>query len=170
MNLEELIKTVYSENDFSRSIATALAGVAGLLSYNWRGDWVISAFTAMVVFPVTRIIAQAVHTNWASRQEKSEKQRKLREQFDRYSSEEKKILRFFVEAGGACVSWGYVNTSPLPFPRPALNSLMQRGVICTSVMEDGMAESFVLDIDVFDIAQNVFSNEQAALEKQFLES
>ena len=30
-----------------------------------------------------------------------------------------------------------------------------------------MTESFVLDIDVFDIAQNVFSNEQATLEKQF---
>jgi hypothetical protein len=159
MKLDELIKTVYSENDFSRSIATTTAGISGLLTYIWKGDWVISAFTAMIVFPITRIIADTIHANWVSRHEKVESESKLREQFDRFYPDEKEILRFFVLAGGACVSWGFVDKSRLPFPRPALNSLMQRGIVHTSVMEDGMTESFVLDVDVFDHAQKYLTNE-----------
>jgi hypothetical protein len=158
MKWDELIRTVYSDNDFSRSIATTVAGISGLLTYLWKGDWVISAFTAMIVFPVTRVIADTIHADWVSSHEKIKNESKLKEQFDRFSPEEKMILGFFVKAGGACVSWGFVNKSDIPFPGPALNSLMQRGIVHTSVMEDGMTESFVLDIVVFDHALQHFQS------------
>jgi hypothetical protein len=153
MKLEELFRTVYSENDFSRSIATAMAGTAGLATYLSIGDVVISVFSAIIVFPFIRIIAGVFHKNWTSQNSKREREKELREKIDSFSDEEKKILRFFVIAGGACVSWGYVNRSGLPFPRPALNSLMARGVVYASTMEDCMTESFVLDTEIFDAAQ-----------------
>ncbi len=156
---EKLISTVYNESDFSRSIATALAGIAGLVTYLWKTDWVISAFTALIVFPITRIITGAIQAKLISLNKSKAEESRLQEQFDSFSPEEKKILRFFVVAGGACVSWGYVDRSQLPFPRPALNSLMSRGLVYTSVMEDGMTESFGLDIEIFDLAQKHLSEE-----------
>ena len=89
---------------------------------------------------------------------------KLNEQFGSFSAEERKILEFFVEAGGCCVSWGFVNNSDLPFPRPALNSLMHRGTVQVSVMEDGMTESFVLDAKIFDLAQKNMPRETGRAE------
>lgn len=159
MKLEELISTVYAEKDFSRSIATAIAAIAGLITYLWKRDWAISALTALIVFPATRIIADSIHANWISRISKKSEISKVREQFDRLSPDEKQIVRSFVESGGACVSWSFVNSSRRPFPRPALNSLISRGIVSTSVMEDGMSESFVLDIDVFDYAQRYLPSE-----------
>ena len=128
MKLEELISTVYAEKDFSRSIATAIAAILGLITYLWKRDWVISAVTALIVFPATRILADSIHANWISRISKKSEISKLREQFDRLSPEEKQIVRFFVESGGACVSWSFVNNSSRPFPRPALNSLITHAV------------------------------------------
>lgn len=67
------------------------------------------------------------------------------------------MIEFFVRAGGACVSLGYVNQSEYPFPRPALNSLMARGIVHNSVMEDGMTEAFLLDVDTLDTAQRALA-------------
>lgn len=148
MKWGDLIEQMYNEQDLSRSVATTAAGTVGLAAYLLVSDAVVALFSAVIVFPLVRLAAYSLGTRWA-------KWGEMRDQFAKFSPQERQILEFFVHAGGACVSWGYVNRSALPFPRPALNSLIQRGIVCTSVMEDGMTESFMLDTDVFDMAQKM---------------
>jgi hypothetical protein len=113
----------------------------------------------VITFSASRVIADALYAGWKSKQHNRTQLEKLNEQFESFSPEERKILEFFVKAGSCCVSWGFVNNSDLPFPRPALNSLMHRGMIHESVMEDGMTESFVLDAKIFDLAQKRIPHE-----------
>lgn len=153
MKFEEIVAKIYDETDFARSLATAFAGVAGLTIYLWKHDAVIAAFAAVIVFPVVRLGSHTLRTSWIARATVRAKEAHSQELLAKLSEQEKDILRFFVAAGGACVSLGYVNSSKMAFPRPALNSLMARGLVQTSVMEDGMTESFVLDTEMFDIAQ-----------------
>lgn len=153
MKFEEIVTKIYGETDFARSFATASAGVVGLLTYLESRDAVIAAFAAVIVFPIVRVGSHSLHSAWIARTAKRTTEAERLELLGKLSEEERKILRFFVVAGGACVSWGYVNSSKLSFPRPALNSLIARGLVHTSVMEDGMTESFVLDTELFDIAQ-----------------
>jgi len=164
MKLDHLIELIYAEHDFSRSVATAVAGISGLAPYLWRGDWVVSGFAAAIAFSASRVTADFLYAGWKSKQKSRTQLAELNEQFKSFSSEEQKILKFFVEAGGCCVSWGFVNSSDLLFPRPALNSLMQRGIVHVSVMEDGVTESFVLDAKIFDLAQRRIPRESERVE------
>lgn len=155
MKWDKLIATVYAEQDFGRSIATTVAGVVGLATYLLTSDSIVAVFAAIIAFPVCRVVSSALHSRWKQKHTELARQLQAEALFRDFSPQERQILEFFVRAGGACVSWSYVNNSKYPFPRPALNSLMAREIVHTSVMEDGMTESFVLDIDTFDMAQRV---------------
>ena len=104
------------------------------------------------------MVASALHARWKDRHAEVAARIQAEKQLSRFSPQEQQVVEFFVRAGGACVSWGYVNNSPWPFPRPAVNSLMARGLLVTSVMEDSMSESFQLDVDLFDTAQRVLAD------------
>jgi len=156
MNYEKLITAIYAEEDLGRSVATAVAGVAGLVAYRLSSDWVVAFFSAVILFPLARVIATALHSRWKVRRSETTQALRAEAEFNMFSLQERQILEFFVRKGGCCVSWGEVNRSEFPFPRTALNSLMERGVVRTSVMEDGMTEAFALNVDTFDIAQKAF--------------
>jgi hypothetical protein len=158
MKWDKLIATIYAEQDFGRSIATTMAGVVGLVTYLLRPDWVIALFAAVIAFPVCRVVFSALYSRWKQKHAESIKRLQAEDLFRKFSPQERQVIEFFVRAGGACVSWSYVNNSNYPFPRPAVNSLMARNIVRTSVMEDGMTESFVLDIDTFDMAQQVLGD------------
>jgi hypothetical protein len=162
MKWGKLIAAIYVEQDFGRSIATTMAGVVGLAAYLFSSDWVIALFAAIIAFPVCRVVSSALHSRWKQKHAELIKRLQAEELFRRFSPEERQVIEFFVRAGGACVSWSYVNNSEHPFPRPALNSLMARDIVHTSVMEDGMTESFVLDIDTYDMAQRVLGDQKRA--------
>ena len=153
MNWDKLIASIYSEQDFGRSIATTVAGIVGLVMYLLVSDWVIALFASIIAFPVCRVISSALHSKWKQKHIDVLKRLKAEKEFSRFSQQERQVIEFFVREGGACVSWGRVNNSQLPFPRAGLNSLIARDLVRASVMEDGMSESFVLDIDTFDYAQ-----------------
>jgi len=162
MKWDRLIATVYAEQDFGRSITTTAAGVVGLAAYLFSFDWVIALFAAVIAFPVCRVVSSALHSCWRQKHAEVVKRLQAEELFRRFSPQERQVLEFFVRAGGACVSWGYVNKSQYPFPRPTLNSPIARDIVHTSVMEDGMTESFLLDIDTFDVAQRVLGHNKGA--------
>ncbi|MFA7238118.1 MAG: super-infection exclusion protein B [Phycisphaeraceae bacterium] len=156
MNWNKLVEIIYTEKDFGRSIATSIAGVVGLSAYFLFADWVIAVFALVISYPLFRVIASAIHSRWKKKRTQLMKDIQAKEKFNKFSPQERQVIEFFVRSGGACVSWGYVNNSKLPFPRPAVNSLIQRGIVHTTVMEDDMTEAFALDTDVFDTAQRVF--------------
>jgi len=148
---DKWVERIYTETDLGRSVATSSAGLLGLLLYLRTSDIAIAAFSALIVFPVVRVLVSSVHR-------RSERLAKLKGQehgiqrlYDRLSAQEKEVISAFVGAGGSVMTWGQTNKSDIQFS--AIESLMQRGLLHTSVSADGLTETFVMDQDLFDIGQ-----------------
>ncbi len=149
--IDKWAERIYSENDFGRNVATSSSGLVGLVLYLLTSDIAIAGFSALILFPVVRILASSANR-------KSEHLAKLKAQedgvqklYDRLSTEEKNVVSVFVKAGGSVMTWGQINKSHAHFS--AIESLMQRGLLHTSITADGFTETFVLDQDIFDIGQ-----------------
>lgn len=147
--LENWVERVYGETDFGRSIATSVAGVAGLVVYLTVGDWVVAAFSAIIAFPVARLLSSGLYDLTRKTTERRLEQRKAIDSFSKLSESERHVVDAFVQAGGSVLTWSQANS--LGLPGPAIESLIQRGLVTTSVTADGMRETFVLDASVFDV-------------------
>jgi hypothetical protein len=53
--IDKLTVRLYSETNSARSIATSGAGIVGLAIYLMQRDWVIAAFSAVIVFSIARL-------------------------------------------------------------------------------------------------------------------
>ena len=141
---------LYAETDVGRSIATSFAGVVGLLLYLLLGDWVIAAFSLLIVFPLAHVISEWLHGKVHRRLKRRLKESEWRDVLKRLTKEEREVIRAFIDAGGATLTWSHVNG--LALPGPAIESLISRSLLATSVTSDGLRETFVLDADLFDVA------------------
>ena len=149
--IEKWIERVYAETDFGRSIATSISGVVGLLCYLKWHDWTIAVFSFVILFPIIRLISTNFHAK-VTRRSKIQAERENSELlYDRLSEEERDVIQTFVMAGGCVLTWSHANQ--LPMVGAALESLIQRGLVSTSMTADGMRETFVLDSDIFDVGQ-----------------
>lgn len=142
---------VYSETDFGRSIATSVSGIIGLAVYLIINDWVIAAFSSIITFPIVRIISTSLNEK-INLYAMQRKQNKLSEYtYNGLSSGEKEVIQAFVTAGGTALTYSHVNS--LELSAPAIETLIQREIIWSSMTADGMRETFALDTEIFDIAQ-----------------
>jgi len=66
------------------------------------------------------------------------------------SDEEKEVINSYVRAGGSVLTWGQMNNQAVS--SAAVESLIQREILWTSMTADGMRETFALDSNIFDIA------------------
>lgn len=148
-SIEKWAERVYAETDFGKSIATSLAGVVGLVVYLLLGDWAIAAFSAVIFFPVARLTATAIHTRIARNAKRRERLNDAEHIFGALSNEEQAVVAEFVKVGGCVLTWGQANRSPIS--SSAIESLIQRDVLFTSLTADGMRETFVLDPALFEI-------------------
>jgi hypothetical protein len=157
--LDKWIERVYGETDFGRSIATSVAGVVGLVVYLAAHDWVISAFSAIIAFPVARLLSAGLyeHTRRATKQ-RIERENAINS-FRALSESERQVVSAFVQAGGSVLTWSHANS--LSLPGPAIESLIQRGLITTSMTADGMRETFVLEPSVFDVGSREMARKGA---------
>ena len=142
---------IYSEADIGRSIATSGAGAVGLIIYLLSSDFAIAAFSAIIVFPAIRLLASFLH-------QRAENLAKLKNQKDgiqriyaRLSPGEREVVAAFLKAGGSVMTWGQMNRSETKFS--AIESLIRRELLHSSVSADGITETFVLDQDIFDHGQ-----------------
>ena len=153
MNLvDKWTERIYSETDFGRSVATSVAGVIGLIVYLTYSDWVIAAFSSIITFPIVRIVSTKLHGRVTRRAKGLIDREEAELVYDRLSDEEKQVVLGFVEAGGSVLTWAQVNKLSLSLP--AIESLIQRQVLWTSMTADGMRETFALDSAIFDVAQD----------------
>ena len=157
MNFDRWADRVYSESDFGRSIATTAAGVAGLASYLYWNDWVVTACVGIIVFPVGRILASAVHSHWVQSRQQSHSKDQVKELFDNLGREEQDVVQAFVWHGGKFITWSESNRSSY-FSSSGIDSLISRDLIHVSVTAYGMREAFVLDTELFEYAQSVLPN------------
>jgi hypothetical protein len=142
---------IYSETDFGRAIGTSVTGVIGLIVYVRTGDWTISAFSAVIVFPLARLVASAAHGRHREHNLAAAARRQAEALFDTLSAEERSVLQEFVNLGGSLMSWGHANKVSLS--EPAVSSLMQRGILFSSASVDGMSEAFSVDVKFLDVAR-----------------
>ena|SRR5690625_1963544 len=141
---------VYGETDFGRSVATSVAGAVGLLVYLVVDDWVISAFAAIIAFPLARLLSTWLYEKARRAAVQQVDRERASSDYARLSDEERKVVAAFLAAGGSVLTWSQVNA--LALSSPAIESLLQRELLSTSVTADGMRETFVLDTAIFDAA------------------
>lgn len=147
--VDKWAERVYVETDFGRSVATTLSGLLGLGVYLALGDWVIAAFAAIIFFPVTRVTATAIHSHVSRGAKRRAKKSDSLATYNSLSDEEKSVVCEFVAAGGCVMTWGQMNKASIS--GSAIESLIQRDILSTSMTADGMRETFVLDPDIFDV-------------------
>ncbi|XPP93207.1 hypothetical protein ACN08N_25200 (plasmid) [Photobacterium leiognathi subsp. mandapamensis] len=148
--LDKWAERIYSENDFGRGVATSISGVIGLSTYIFFNDWVVALFVVMIAFPILRIVASALHKWRRNLAEQRSIERGLESTFNGLSSLERSVVDAFVDAGGTALTFSQINR--LDLSSSAIESLVQRELLWTSVMSDGMTENFVLDMALFDKA------------------
>ena len=148
-NIEKWLDRVYSETDFGRSIAISLTGVVGLVTYLYYNDWIIATFSSIISFPIIRLISTELHEKVIRNKKRVIEKEDAEHIYNHLSKEEKKVIKIFVDAGGSVLTWSQINNSPIS--STAIESLIQREILRTSMTADGMRETFVLDTDIFDI-------------------
>lgn len=139
-----------------RSIATSVAGVVGLSVYLLSSDWVIAVFSAVIAFPLVRMVATGLHARAVRRAQGQMELEEAERIYGRLSEQEKKVVQAFVQAGGSVLTWGQVNQ--LGLLGNGIESLMQREVAWTAMTADGMRETFALDSAIFDVGQKHATN------------
>ena len=142
---------VYGEDDFGRNVATSAAGMVALVAYLIFSDWVIAALAILVTFPIARLVATELHDRRTRHAEARKSEEDAKRLWDQLSGEEKQVVGAFVCAGGCVLTWHQVNESAVA--TSAVESLVARGLLGTSVMVDGFGETLVLDADLFDTGQ-----------------
>tara|TARA_R110002072_G_scaffold271038_1_gene430904 strand:- start:18870 stop:19439 length:570 start_codon:yes stop_codon:yes gene_type:complete len=146
--LDKWADRIYSETDVSRSVATSSAGVIGLIIYLKTSDWGIAAFTFLIVFPIVRLLAASKHERLKQASDRQRQVEQADELYGSLSPEEQALVDLFVENRGCVMTWGRFNRSDVS--SSAVETLIQRELLSTSVTADGMTETFVLDVSLFD--------------------
>jgi hypothetical protein len=156
MNFSDWAKKIYDEEDFGRSISTTLSGIIGLAIYLKSKDWALSLFVTVIVFPLLRLIASASHARWKETKKQQLQAQEAQKRFENFSPEERKVLKVFVDAGGAVLTCSQMNRANVALS--GVESLKLRGILDISVTSDGMTETFVMQTEVFDMAQRALSS------------
>ena len=156
MDFDRWIERIYSEDDIGRGVATTISGITGLASYLYWNDWVIACFVAIILFPVSKIVASTIHSRLIESR-KPGHSKEIKDLFEKLSHEEKQVVQAFVWHGGCPITWRECNKSP-SISAAGIESLINRDLMHTTVTADGMQETFVLNTELFDYAQTVPSD------------
>jgi ABC-type multidrug transport system fused ATPase/permease subunit len=147
--LDKWAERIYAETDFGRSVATSVSGIVGLVTYLTLADWVVAAYSSVIVFPVVKLMAAAWQTRVKKVAERQEQEAEAERVYDRLSDDEKAVVEVFVASGGSVMTFGQINNTEIS--RSAVESLIQRELLWTSMTADAMRETFVLSTALFDV-------------------
>lgn len=150
--IDKWAERIYVETDLGRSVATTGAGIVGLVIYIAFDDWVIAVFSTIISFPVFRLISSWLHEKVSRDKHRRIEKEEAEILYKNLSQGEKDVVQAFVDAEGCVLTWSKTNKMSLRIE--SIESLIQRGVLFTSVTADGMTETFVLETSVFDIGKS----------------
>ena len=142
---------IYREPDFGRNVATSLSGVVALAAYLGLRDWVVAALAMVITFPIARLIATGLHDRRIRHAEARSSDEAAKRLWGQLSAQERQVVGAFVLEGGCVLTWGQMNKAAVV--NSAVESLIVRRLLSTSVMADGFRETFELDPDLFDTGQ-----------------
>lgn len=153
--LDKWADKIYSETDFGRSIATSIASCVGLSIYLYSHDWVIASFSSIIIFPILRILASKFNDDYIANKIENIKANTIKLTLKKLSQDELNVLNLFVKNGGTALTWSIINKSDVS--SASIETLIQREILSTSVTADGMKETFVLDVDIYDTYRKTFN-------------
>jgi ABC-type multidrug transport system fused ATPase/permease subunit len=153
-SIEKWAERVYAENDFGRSVAISVSGLIGLLVYLLTADWVIAAFSTIISFPIIRLVSTGLNEWFKRKKQRNIERENASHLFAKLSDEEKEVIKAFVRAGGSVLTWVQMNNEPVS--SAAIESLIQREAVWTSITADGMRETFALNSHLFDIGNEKY--------------
>jgi hypothetical protein len=155
-SIEKWADRVYAENDFGRRVAISVSGLIGLVVYLPTRDWAIAAFSTIISFPIIRLVSTGLNERFKRKQQRNIEKENASHLFTSLSDEEKEVIKAFVRAGGSVLTWGQMNNEPVS--SAAIESLIQRKALWTSMTADGMRETFALDSYLFDIGNENYGS------------
>jgi hypothetical protein len=147
-DFDKWIERIYGETDFGRAVATSVAGAVGLITYLAVDDWVIAVFSAVIVFPIARLSSSGLYERMRRASSRRIDAERAVDAYSKLSDEERKVVLAFVQCGASVLTWSQVNS--LDISASAIESLIQRDLLGTSMTADGMRETFVMNTDLFD--------------------
>ena len=151
MNFDRWFELIYTEKDFGRSIATAIAGVAGLGWYLFDKDWVVAAFIAIIVFPPARILASFIRDRLIQKRGGVNEQY-LKNLFENLGSEERATVVAFVYFGDIVMKRDQINATEV-----GIESLIHRGLVQRSIAYDSMDQILILNSQIFNYARKIIN-------------
>ncbi len=160
MKFEKWATRIYQEEDFGRSISTTTSGLIGLIVYLNSNDWVLSGFVLIIVFPLFRILASFLHHFFKNQFGTINEIKRIQKEFEKFSIEEKEVLKAFANAGGATLSLSLIKRQGIILHDAGVNSLFQRNILSHSVTADGISEALSIDLDVFNLALKMYPKEK----------
>lgn len=143
---------MYTPKLMLHGVATSISGVIGLGVYLTTSDWVIAAFCVLIAFPIIRVLASRITDRAARDAQRRIDLEEAEAAFRRLSDDEKTVVKAFVQNGGSVMTIPEINS--LSLPAAAVETLVQREYIRTSLTADGMQATLVLDTAIFDHAQS----------------
>jgi hypothetical protein len=102
--IDKIIDKLYSETDSARSIAISGAGVVGLVIYLMQRDWVIAAFSAVIVFPIARLVSSRIYEHFHMAEMRRTEREKAEEKYSQLGKHEKAVVQAFFRAGGSVIT------------------------------------------------------------------
>ena len=146
----DFLKLIYNEDDFSKSVGTAVAGVVGLLVSIFASSISIALFSAITAYPVARLVSSTIHNRVKRWSQERHTNRSVKRIYEVLTDEEINVLSVYVKHGGSVITWRQMNRAECNLA--SIESLIQRKQMWESITADGMTETFVVDQDLFDYA------------------
>ncbi len=162
MDIDKWADRVYAEEDFGKNISITCSGLVGLCVYLYSNDWKLSGFLTIIAFPLFRIIASVVYARHEIQKEKERAFLASEESLNavkNYTAKERLVLKAFVDAGGATVTFSQIELNQTHLPEPGVNSLVQRGVLHKVLTADGMSKGLSINIEIFEAARRYYNSE-----------
>ena len=156
MKLDELLKLIYSDKDVSRIVSTFIAAVTVLFTYTMlTQDWIIIGTVGVIGFTLSRMVSIYFYARWSKLSQHKSNALKQQEIFESLSEKEKNILEFFRSHGSLTATYKDLDETGYDVTRAGVNSLIQRGFITDGLMEDHVTKCFVIDEDIFKMANEL---------------
>ncbi|PHQ58044.1 MAG: hypothetical protein COA30_01410 [Sulfurimonas sp.] len=141
--ITDFFKIIYSENDFSRGLATSFSGVISSTIYILFNDIVLTLLSLIIVYPISRLLFLSINKVYNQKKEN----KNIENFFNSFSIQEENLIQEFVKSGTSFLGYNYINTY-----QNELETLKNRGIL--SEAKNG----YQLNIKVFDKAQEVYKD------------
>lgn len=158
MGIEKWAERIYLEEDFGKNVATTVTGLIGLCVYLASEDVPLAAFITIILFPLTRIVANVLRSKHVEKTKIKDQQAALEaldQVVENLTDQERLVIHEFVKYKSSVISDKYLKMNSVYLPDGAVKSLMERGYLTEETFGPGMYD-LKLNIAIFEAGRRRF--------------